>query len=120
MARIVVVDDSPADLKMMETILKGDNHMVTTVNDPTLAEDKVVAEKPDVILLDVVMPARNGYEVLRGLKKNPATKDVPVVLVSSKNAETDVRWGLRQGASEYVTKPYTADQVLAAIRKVIG
>lgn len=120
MARIVIVDDSTADLKLMESILTGGNHSVTTLNDPTLAEERIASERPDLVLLDVVMPAKNGYEVLRGLKRNPATKDVPVVLVSSKNAETDVRWGLRQGAREYVTKPYTPEQVLAAVRKVTG
>jgi len=120
MARIVIVDDSPADLKMMESILVSGDHTVTALNDPTLAEEKIVSEKPDLVMLDVVMPVRNGYEVLRGIKRNPATKDIPVVLVSSKSAETDIRWGLRQGAAEYVTKPFTREQVLTAVAKVVG
>jgi len=119
MARIVIVDDSTADLKLMESILLSGSHSVTALNDPTVAEDRIASEQPDLVMLDVVMPAKNGYEVLRGLRRNPATKDVPVVLVSSKTAETDIRWGLRQGASEYVGKPYTPEQVLAAVRKVI-
>ncbi|AFZ65849.1 response regulator [Deinococcus peraridilitoris] len=120
MAKIVIVDDSNADLKLMESILTSGSHTVTALNDPTLAEERIASEKPDLVMLDVVMPAKNGYEVLRGLKRNPVTKDLPVVLVSSKAADTDVRWGLRQGASEYITKPYTAEQVLAAVRKVVG
>ncbi|WP_027480718.1 response regulator [Deinococcus pimensis] len=120
MARILIVDDSPADLKMMESILVRDQHTVAALSDPTAVEATVETERPDVVMLDVVMPERNGYEVLRGLKRNPATKDLPVVLVSSKSAETDVRWGLRQGATDYVTKPYTPEQVLAAVRKAVG
>lgn len=120
MARILIVDDSPADLKLMESILTSAQHQVSALTDPNAVEARVEAERPDVVLLDVVMPDRNGYEVLRGLKRNTATKDLPVVLVSSKNAETDVRWGLRQGAVDYVTKPYTSEQVLAAVRKAIG
>lgn len=120
MARIVIVDDSTADLKLMERILTAEQHSVTTLSDPTRAEETIAAERPDLVLLDVVMPAKNGYEVLRGLKRNPLTHGVPVVLVSSKSAETDVRWGLRQGASEYVTKPYSPEQVLSTVRKVVG
>lgn len=120
MARIVIIDDSSADLKFMETALKGGQHSVSSVQDPNLAEDRVASERPDLVMLDVVMPEKNGYEVLRALKRNDATKDIPVVMVSSKGAETDVRWGMRQGASEYVVKPYTAEQVLAAVRKVVG
>ena len=120
MAKIVIVDDSPADLKMMESILRSGNHQVASINDPLMVEELVAAHKPDLLMLDVVMPERNGYEVLRLLKRNPQTKDVPVILVSSKGNETDVRWGLRQGAQSYVTKPYTAQQVLENVQKVLG
>ena len=121
MAKIVIVDDSTAELKLMETILTSSGaHTVIALNDPTVAEERILTEKPDLVMLDVVMPAKNGYEVLRGLKRNPSTKDIPVVLVSSKAADTDIRWGLRQGASEYVTKPYKPEQVLEAVQKVLA
>ncbi|PYE56639.1 response regulator [Deinococcus yavapaiensis] len=120
MAKIVVVDDSNADLKLMESILVGDSHTVTTLSNPVGAEEQIASQTPDLVLLDIVMPTRNGYEVLRGIKRNAVTKDVPVILVSSKSTDTDVRWGLRQGASEYVTKPYTAAQVLETISKVLS
>lgn len=120
MARIFIVDDSVADLNLMTSILQSAQHSVSALNDASLAADQVATEQPDLILLDVVMPGKNGYEVLRQLKRNPSTQAIPVVLVSSKGADTDVRWGLRQGASAYVTKPYTAEHVLAAVTQVIG
>ncbi len=120
MANILIVDDSPSDLRMLESILTANRHTAATLDDPTQAEARVVADAPDLVMLDVVMPGKNGYEVLRGLRRNPATKDVPVVLVSSKGAETDVSWGLRQGAKAYLIKPYTAEQVLAAVARVVG
>ncbi|WP_102126343.1 response regulator [Deinococcus planocerae] len=120
MAKILVADDSTADLALMESILRSEAHQVITVSDPTEVEGRVAAERPDLVLLDVVMPGQNGYEVLRALRKNALTQGVKVVLVSSKGNDTDVRWGLRQGASEYVTKPYTPAQILDSVRRVVG
>ena len=120
MATIIHIDDSSADTTMMKTILSGAGHSVTSYNDPTAVEDKVAAAKPALILLDIVMPQRNGYEVLRAIKRNLATKDIPVVLVSSKSEETDVRWGLRQGAADYITKPYNAQIVLSKVQPFVG
>ena len=117
MAKIAIIDDAAADLKMMESILKSASHTVTAHNDPTGVENSIGADKPDLVMLDIVMPQRNGYEVLRALKRNPATKDVPVILVSSKAEDTDVRWGLRQGAAAYITKPYTPEGVLTTVRE---
>lgn len=120
MAKILVADDSSADLALMESILRSGNHQVITVSDPTQVEPRAAAERPDLVLLDVVMPVQNGYEVLRALRKNAQTQGIKVVLVSSKGNDTDVRWGLRQGASEYVTKPYTPAQLLDSVRRVVG
>ncbi|MFB9993124.1 PleD family two-component system response regulator [Deinococcus oregonensis] len=120
MARIVIVDDSVADLKMMTSILEAGHHSVTALNNPQEAAERITAQQPQLVMLDVVMPVKNGYDVLRQLKRNPATQGIPVILVSSKGTETDVRWGLRQGASAYVTKPYTAEDVLTTIAQVTG
>lgn len=77
----------------------------------------MVAERPGVLLLDIVMPRRNGYEVLRALKKDERTRHMPVVIVSSKTQESDRIWAARQGADGYVTKPFTPDQLLAAVHR---
>ena len=115
MAKITLIDDSQATIDMLAGILKGANHSVSSYTDATAVEDKVAADKPDLIMLDIVMPARNGYEVLRGLRRNAVTKDIPVILVSSKSEDTDIRWGKRQGAADYVTKPFTPESILSAV-----
>ena len=120
MASIIHIDDSSADTSMMKSILSGAGHSVMSYNDPTAVEEKVAAAKPSLVLLDIVMPQRNGYEVLRAMKRNITTKDIPVILVSSKSEVTDVRWGLRQGAVDYITKPYNAQTVLSKIQPHLG
>lgn len=117
MAKIMIVDDSPADLRFMNEILNLTPHSVTAVSNAQDVEGRAASERPDLILLDVVMPDRNGYEVLRGLKRQDATRDLKVVFVSSKGGETDVKWGLRQGAVDYLVKPYTAAQVMAVLER---
>lgn len=117
MAKIALIDDSSATLDMLSAILKGAGHSVQAFASGVGAEAKLAAETPDVLLLDVVMPERNGYEILRGLKRQASTKAIPVIMISSKGEDTDVRWGLRQGAADYVTKPFTSETVLAAVGK---
>ena len=115
----MVVDDAYADLVLMESILKSAGHQVVTLMDGEQLEDKMSAECPDMLLLDIVMPKRNGFEVLRALRKDERTSGTPVVLVSSKNQESDRIWGMRQGADEYLPKPFTADQLLALVRRFL-
>lgn len=117
MAKILIIDDSPADIRFMTEALLPTGHTVVTLNDSTRAEAVVEAEKPDLALLDVVMPERNGYETLRALRKVPAASNMKVVFVSSKGAESDVKWGLRQGAVDYLVKPYTPAQVVTLINR---
>jgi twitching motility two-component system response regulator PilH len=115
MAKVMVVDDAFSELKLMESILLGAGHQVVTLIDGEALEDKVTSERPDVLLLDIVMPKRNGYELLRSLKRNAQTRTTPVVLVSSKNQESDRVWGKRQGADDYLPKPFTSDQLLSMV-----
>ncbi|HMV34199.1 MAG: response regulator [Gemmatimonadales bacterium] len=119
MAKVMIVDDSFSEIQVMESVLKGAGFQVVAISDPGEAEARVATEQPDVLLLDVVMPKRNGYEVLRSLRRQDQTKGVPVVMVTSKNQETDRAWGMRQGANEYVAKPFTPDQLLGAVRRVV-
>jgi twitching motility two-component system response regulator PilH len=117
MAKVMVVDDAYSELKLMESILKSAGHEVISLVDGEALEDKMSTERPDVLLLDIVMPVRNGYDILRAIKKDERTRATPVVVVSSKNQESDRLWGKRQGADEYVTKPFTAEQLLSAVRR---
>jgi twitching motility two-component system response regulator PilH len=117
MAKILIVDDSPSDIRFMTDALKVTQHDCVTLTDSTGVEAVVEAERPQLALLDVVMPERNGYETLRALKRLPAAEGLKVVFVSSKGAETDVKWGLRQGAVDYLIKPYTPEQLLSLIAR---
>ena len=118
-AKVMVVDDAYSELKLMESILVGAGHQVVSLIDGDALEDKVTSERPDVLLLDIVMPKRNGYELLRALKRNAQTKTTPVVLVSSKNQESDRAWGKRQGADDYLAKPFTSDQLLTMVGRFV-
>jgi|SRR5262245_13368413 len=117
MGKVMVVDDAYSELQMMETILKSAGHQVVTYIDGDQLEDKIAAEQPDVVLLDVVMPKRNGFDVLRSLRRDSRTRQTRVVVVSSKNQDSDRAWGLKQGADEYLPKPFTAEQLLTAVRR---
>jgi CheY-like chemotaxis protein len=115
MAKVMVVDDAYSELKLMEAILRGGGHQVVALLDGDALEDKVTTERPDVLLLDIVMPRRNGYELLRSLKRDARTRALPVVLVSSKNQESDRAWGRRQGADDYLAKPFTSEELLTTV-----
>jgi twitching motility two-component system response regulator PilH len=120
MAKVMVVDDAYSELKLMESILRNAGHQVVSLIDGEALEDKVTSERPDVLLLDIVLPKRNGYDILRALKKDERTRRTPVVVVTSKNQQSDRLWGLRQGADEYLAKPFTADDLLAAVSRFAG
>ena len=120
MAKIMVVDDAYSELKLMEGILKSAGLQVVCFPDGDKLEDRMAQERPDLLLLDSVMPKRNGYEILRSLKRDDRTKATPVVLVSSKNQESDRVWGKRQGADEYLGKPFTAEQLVTVVRQFVG
>ena len=107
MAKIIAVDDSLADLKLVASILGGANHNVVLCVNGDGVEEVAQRENPDFILMDVVMPNRNGSEILRKLRRDPATAGIPVCIVSSKQEASDIEWGKRQGAVAYLPKPYT-------------
>ena len=117
MAKVMVVDDAYSDLKLMESILKAAGHDVVSLSNGATREDQMQAEHPDVVLLDIVMPKRNGYEILRALRRDSRTKGTPIVLVSSKNQESDRLWGKKQGADEYLAKPFTSDELLSVVSR---
>jgi chemotaxis family two-component system response regulator PixH len=115
MSKVMIVDDAQADLKLMASILTTAGYDVVAYADGDEIEDKMVTQRPDVLLLDIVMPKRNGYELLRRLKKDERTRGTPVVLVTCRDQDSDRLWGKRQGADEYVTKPFTRLQLLSVV-----
>lgn len=114
--KVLVVDDSKTELTFMTDLLRGKGFQVRTAENGEEALKRIAEEKPDLILMDVVMPGQNGFQVTRTITKDPAFADVPVIMCTSKNQETDRVWGMRQGARDYVTKPVNADELLAKIQ----
>src|SRR5690349_10133880 len=110
MAKIMVVDDAPADLQNLKNILTKGGHQVIEVTSGQDSIAKAKAEKPDAIVMDVVMPGVNGFQATRQISKDPDTAAIPIIVVSAKNQETDRLWAMRQGAREYVVKPVKEDR----------
>jgi twitching motility two-component system response regulator PilH len=119
MAKVMVVDDALSDVKFMESIIRSAGHDVVAYTDGEALEEKLAAERPDVLLLDIVMPKRNGYDILRSVKRDARLRTTRVVVVSSKNQASDRAWGLRQGADDYGTKPFTSAELLAALGRFV-
>ncbi len=119
MTKVMIIEDSRDDMQKLEAILKNKFYQVVTVLNGDGAEASILAEKPDLIMLDIVMPQRNGYEILRSIKRDASSKAIPVIVVSSKGEDTDVAWGKRQGAVDYVIKPFTAETVLGVVSKFV-
>jgi len=117
LTKILIVDDSPSQVRMIHDLLEREGYIPVGVSDPRLVEEAVANERPSVILLDVVMPERNGFQVCRELKTNAQFSGIPVILVTSKDSASDRYWGQQQGADGYVTKPFTREELLRAVRR---
>jgi twitching motility two-component system response regulator PilH len=114
--KILVVDDSKTELHHLKDLLRRHGFAVRTAENGDEALRRLGEETPDLILMDVVMPGANGFQLTRTITRDPRFAGVPVIMCSSKNQETDKVWGIRQGASDYVVKPVDADELLAKIR----
>ena len=115
--KVLVVDDSIAAVKMMQGILDQGGYPSIGLSDPLRIEETITTEHPGLILLDIVMPARNGFQVCRELKGSSLFGSIPVILVSSRNTSSDKFWGQQQGADGYIAKPFTPEELLEAVRR---
>lgn len=113
---ILVVDDSPTDTHLLGEILKKNGYTVLTAASGEEGIAKSKSDKPDLILMDVVMPGMNGFEATRTIARDPATSSIPIIIVSTKGQETDKAWGLRQGAKDYVVKPINEKALIDKIK----
>ena len=116
-ATILIVDDSPTELRVMEKALRDRGYTTTTAEDGEQALEKAGKERPRVIVLDVILPRKNGFQVCRALKASAETRDIPVIMVTSKVQDSDRFWGLKQGADEYITKPFSDEALAEAVAK---
>jgi twitching motility two-component system response regulator PilH len=114
--KILLVDDSKTELHHLSDLLGKRGYTVRTAENGDEALRRLGEEKPDLILMDVVMPGQNGFQLTRAITRDPRFSDVPVIICTSKNQETDRVWGMRQGARDYVVKPVDADELIAKIK----
>src|SRR5690606_27772758 len=120
MARVLIVDDSPSQLMGMKRIIEKLGHEPLTAEDGALGVEIAKKELPDLILMDVVMPNLNGFQATRSISREPTTKHIPVILVTTKDQETDRMWGMRQGARAYLTKPFSEEELAEVILGTLG
>ncbi len=119
MATVLVVDDSPTEQHVCRKLLEKNGHEVVSVEDGEHALERAREVKPDVILMDVVMPGMNGFQATRQLSRDPATAAIPVIIVTTKDQETDRVWGMRQGARDFLVKPVKEDALVASMKAVL-
>ena len=120
MARILIVDDSPSQLMGIRRIVEKLGHEALTAEDGAAGVDLAKKELPDLILMDVVMPNLNGFQATRSITREATTKHIPVILVTTKDQDTDRVWGMRQGAKAYLAKPFGEDELAALIDQYLA
>jgi twitching motility two-component system response regulator PilH len=113
---VLVVDDSATDIHIISEILKKNGFNVSTASNGEEGITRAKTDKPDLILMDIVMPGMSGFEATRAISKDPATASIPVIICSTKGQETDKAWGLRQGAKDYIVKPVTEAALMEKIK----
>ena len=114
--KILVVDDSKTELYYLSDLLGKKGFAVRTAENGEEALRRLAEEKPDLILMDVVMPGQNGFQLTRSISRDPRYADVPIIMCTSKNQETDRVWGMRQGARDYITKPVDQTELMGKIK----
>ncbi|MDK1023776.1 MAG: response regulator [Gammaproteobacteria bacterium] len=119
MSKVLVVDDSPTEIFQFKDILENLGHEVITADNGRDGVEKATIHLPDLVLMDIVMPGMNGFQATRNICRAAETKHIPVIIVSSKDQETDKVWGVRQGAKGYITKPVDREELISVINKLL-
>jgi twitching motility two-component system response regulator PilH len=120
MTHILIIDDSPTEVHVFKSMLMNHDIEVSVAINGEEGIEKAIEIKPDCILMDVVMPGKNGFQATRDLSRNPATSAIPVIIITTKDQETDKIWGMRQGARDYIVKPASEHDLIERINKVLG
>jgi CheY-like chemotaxis protein len=116
---ILVVDDSPTDLRVVSSLLQSRGYMVITAEDGEEAVEKANRERPSLMVLDVILPKKNGFQVCRQLKTSPDTRGIKILMLTSKVQDSDRYWGLKQGADDYLSKPFQEEEFFKSIDQLI-
>ncbi|HHS84086.1 MAG TPA: response regulator [Gammaproteobacteria bacterium] len=120
MAHILIVDDSPTEVYVFRTMLEKHGYTVSVATSGEEGVEKIRGERPDLVLMDIVMPGLNGFQATRQLTKDPDTSSIPVVILSTKGQESDRVWGLRQGAKDYLAKPVNEELLVGKIHSILS
>ena len=120
MTHILIIDDSPTEAHVFKNMLTNNNIEVSVAKTGEEGIEKAIEMKPDCILMDVVMPGKNGFQATRDLSRNPATSSIPVIIITTKDQETDKIWGMRQGARDYIVKPAEERDLIERINNVLA
>jgi len=118
--KILIADDDPIIIKLLQVNLELDGYEVVTAEDGAEAVEKAVLTKPDLVILDIMMPRLDGWATLEELKRHPETSNAPVIFLSAKAQQDDVRKGYEAGATEYLTKPFDPSELLSVIEKILA
>ena len=119
MSTVLVVEDSVTQREMIDDLLKGSGLTVKTAGDGVEALEQMQGNCPDIVVMDIVMPRMNGYELCRRIKTDPKTERVPVVMCSSKGEEFDRYWGMKQGADAYIAKPFQPQELVGTVKQLL-
>lgn len=119
-SKVLVVDDEPNILLSLEFLIKKAGFQVRTARDGEEALEALAAERPDLVLLDVMMPRKDGYEVCQTIRQNPDWQDIKIIMLTAKGREVEKEKGLALGADDYITKPFSTQEVVAKVREVLS
>lgn len=119
-SKVLVVDDEPNILLSLEFLMKKAGFQVRTAKDGEEALEALAAERPDLILLDVMMPRKDGYEVCQTIRQNPDWQDMKIIMLTAKGREVEKEKGLALGADDYITKPFSTQEVIAKVREILS
>ena len=120
MAMVLIIDDSPTEVHMLRGFLEKAGFETESASDGSEGLLKAREQKPDVVLMDIVMPGMNGFQATRKITQDPRTSSIPVIMITTKDQETDKIWGMRQGAVEYIVKPIGQKELVAKIKSVMA
>ena len=118
--KILIVDDSLVEIKILQSFLAETDYLITVARNGEEGEATAKTVVPDLIFLDVVMPKKNGFQVCRDLRKEPRFQQTPIIMLTSKSQDTDKFWGMQQGATDYITKPYEKQQILEILHQYLS
>lgn len=120
MAHILIIDDSPTDVQVFRTLLEQAGHEVSAAGNAEDGIELATEQQPDAVIMDVIMPGMNGFQATRALSRGEQTRDIPILIITTKSMETDRVWGLRQGARDFITKPIDEKDFFARMNKLLS